>query len=157
MDPLTAFLMLRGLQTLQLRVERQNLNAMRVAEFLESHEKVSAVHYPGLRSHPDHEIAKQQMSGFGGMLSFEVAADFEGTKGFVDRLKKIKLATSLGGVTSLANQSVTNTHAALSPEERSRAGVGESLVRLSVGVEDAADLIRDLDQALAATNFSGDD
>jgi cystathionine gamma-synthase len=157
MDPLTAFLMLRGLQTLQLRVERQNLNAMRVAEFLESHEKVSAVHYPGLRSHPDHEIAKQQMSGFGGMLSFEVAADFEGTKGFVDRLKKIKLATSLGGVTSLANQSVTNTHAALSPEERSKAGVGESLVRLSVGVEDAADLIRDLDQALAATNFSGDD
>ncbi|MEJ2095761.1 MAG: aminotransferase class I/II-fold pyridoxal phosphate-dependent enzyme [Deltaproteobacteria bacterium] len=149
MDPLTAFLMLRGLQTLELRVERQNANAMRIADFLKSHKKISAVHYPGLPSHPDHEIAKKQMSGFGGMLSFEVAADFEGTKNFVDRLKKIKLATSLGGVTSLANQSVTNTHAALTLKERAKAGVSESLVRLSVGIENAETLIQDLDQALS--------
>jgi cystathionine gamma-synthase len=149
MDPLTAFLILRGLHTLALRIERQNDNAMRIAEFLETHERIKTVYYPGLKSHPDHEIARKQMTGFGGMLSFEVAADFEDTKQFMDRLKKIKLATSLGGVTSLANQSVTNTHAALSPEERAKAGVSESLVRLSVGIEDADALIQDLEQALA--------
>ena len=149
MDPLTAFLMLRGLQTLALRVERQNINAMKIAQFLDTHTKIKVVYYPGLSSHPDHDIARKQMSGFGGMLSFEVASDFEGTKQFMDRLKTIKLATSLGGVTSLANQSVTNTHAALSPEERAKAGVSESLVRLSVGIEDADALIQDLAQALA--------
>jgi cystathionine gamma-synthase len=149
MDPLTAFLMLRGLQTLALRVERQNINAMKIAQFLDTHTKIKVVYYPGLSSHPDHDIARKQMSGFGGMLSFEVASDFEGTKQFMDRLKTIKLATSLGGVTSLANQSVTNTHAALSPEERAKAGVSESLVRLSVGIEDADGLIQDLAQALA--------
>jgi cystathionine gamma-synthase len=149
MDPLTAFLVLRGLQTLGLRMERQNQNALKIAEFLETHAKVRTVNYPGLSTHPDHEIAIRQMTGFGGMLSFEAAADFEGTKRFVDRLKKIKLATSLGGVTSLANQSITNTHAALSPEERAKAGVSESLVRLSVGIEDTDALIQDLEQALA--------
>ena len=106
------------------------------------------MNYPGLPSHPDHEIAKRQMSGFGGMLSFELKADFEGTKSFMDRLKKIKLATSLGGVTSLANQPITNTHVALSPENRAKAGVSESLVRLSVGIENAEALIDDLKGAL---------
>jgi cystathionine gamma-synthase len=148
MDPMSAFLTLRGLRTLDLRIQRQNENAMKVAEFLETQDKIKAVHYPGLASHPDHDIARRQMTGFGGMLSFEIDADFNRTKRFMDRLLKIKLATSLGGVTSLANQPITNTHAALSPENRAKAGVSESLVRLSVGIEKTEWLIRDLQQAL---------
>jgi cystathionine gamma-synthase len=150
MDPMSAFLTLRGLRTLDLRIQRQNDNAMKIAEFLETQDKIKAVHYPGLASHPDHDIAKRQMSGFGGMLSFEIDADFNRTKSFMDRLQKIKLATSLGGVTSLANQPITNTHAALSPENRAKAGVSESLVRLSVGIEKKEWLIQDLQQALEA-------
>jgi cystathionine gamma-synthase len=149
MDPNTAFLIARGLRTLALRVGQHNQNAMQVAEYLEKSERIRRVHYPGLSSHPDHDIARKQMSGFGGMLSFEVDADFEQTKQFMDRLQVIKLATSLGGVTSLANQPVTNTHVALNPEERKKAGVMESLVRLSVGIEDTQVLIADLMQALA--------
>jgi len=148
MDPMSAFLTLRGLRTLDLRVQRQNDNAMKIAEFLQAQNKIKAVHYPGLKSHPDHEIARRQMSGFGGMLSFEIDGDFNQTKCFMDHLQKIKLATSLGGVTSLANQPITNTHAALSPENRAKAGVSESLVRLSVGVEKTELLVRDLQQAL---------
>jgi cystathionine beta-lyase/cystathionine gamma-synthase len=148
MDPMSAFLTLRGLRTLDLRIQRQNDNAMKIAGFLETQDKIKVVHYPGLASHPDHDIAKRQMTGFGGMLSFEIDADFNRTKRFMDRLQKIKLATSLGGVTSLANQPITNTHAALSPENRAKAGVSESLVRLSVGIEKTEWLIRDLQQAL---------
>ena len=148
MDPMSAFLTLRGLRTLDLRIQRQNENAMKIAEFLETQDNVKAVHYPGLASHPDHDIAERQMTGFGGMLSFEINADFNQTKSFMDHLQKIKLATSLGGVTSLANQPITNTHAALSPENRAKAGVSESLVRLSVGIENTELLIRDLQQAL---------
>jgi cystathionine gamma-synthase len=148
MDPLSAFLTLRGLRTLDLRIQRQNENAMKIAQFLDARDKIKDVHYPGLTSHPDHAIAKRQMTGFGGMLSFEINADFEQTKSFMDQLRKIKLATSLGGVTSLANQPITNTHAALSPENRAKAGVGESLVRLSVGIEEVDLLIGDLQQAL---------
>lgn len=148
MDPMSAFLALRGIQTLELRIRRQNESALQVAAFLAKHPKISSVHYPGLPAHPDHEIAKRQMSGFGGMLSFEVRGDFEQTKQFMDGLKLIKLATSLGGVTSLANQPITNTHAALSPENRAKAGISESLVRLSVGVENVDLLIKDLGQAL---------
>jgi cystathionine beta-lyase/cystathionine gamma-synthase len=149
MDPMTAFLSLRGLQTLELRIHKHNQNAMAVARFLAAHPKITAVHYPGLPAHPDHEIANAHMTGFGGMLSFEVASDFSGTKQVMDRLKTIKLATSLGGVTSLANQPITNTHAALSPEAREKAGVSENLVRLSVGIESVQLLIDDLNQALA--------
>jgi cystathionine gamma-synthase len=148
MDPMTAFLVLRGMQTLELRIRRQNDNAMAIAEFLNDHPNVETVHYPGLPAHPDHEIASRQMSGYGGMLSFEVRADFDGTKQVMDRLQLIKLATSLGGVTSLANQPITNTHVGLSPEDRHKAGVSENLVRLSVGIEEKSLLIRDLDQAL---------
>lgn len=148
MDPMTAFLIERGLHTLELRIGRHNENAMQIAEFLESHKKTQAVFYPGLVDHPDHEIAKKQMSGFGGMLSFEVDGDFDQTKWFMDSLKKIKLATSLGGVTSLANQPITNTHVALNPEARRKAGVSENLVRLSVGIEEVSLLIEDLNQAL---------
>ncbi len=150
MDPLSAFLIARGLHTLEIRVHQQNKNALQIAQFLSQHQGIRTVNYPGLPSHPDHQIARRQMKGFGGMLSFEVAADFDGTKRFMDRLQVIKLATSLGGVTSLANQPITNTHAALNPEERARAGISESLVRLSVGIEDPRLLIEDLEQALRA-------
>lgn len=148
MDPMSAFLALRGIQTLEIRIHRQNENAMKIAVYLDQHEKIKTVNYPGLTSHPDHEIAKRQMIGFGGMLSFEVNGDFDQTKHFMDELKVIKLATSLGGVTSLANQPITNTHAALSPENRAKAGISESLVRLSVGIEQVDSLIHDLKQAL---------
>ena len=148
MDPMSAFLTLRGLRTLELRVRRQNENALKIAEFLQNEKNIKIVHYPGLPSHPDHEIARRQMTGFGGMLSFEIDAGFEQTKRFMDHLQTIKLATSLGGVSSLANQPITNTHAALSPENRAKAGVSESLVRLSVGIEEVEPLIRDLQQAL---------
>jgi cystathionine gamma-synthase len=148
MDPLSAFLTRRGLQTLKLRVLRQNESAMKIARYLQDHERVAIVHYPGLPSHPDHEIAKKQMSGFGGMLSFELKDDFDATKAFMDRLKKIMLATSLGGVTSLATQPLTNTHINMTPEDRAKSGISESLVRLSVGVEDPDMLIRDIEQAL---------
>jgi cystathionine beta-lyase/cystathionine gamma-synthase len=143
-------LALRGIQTLELRIQRQNESAMKIAVFLADHPKIKSVHYPGLPAHPDHEIAKRQMSGFGGMLSFDINGDFYQTKQFMDALKRIKLATSLGGVSSLANQPITNTHAALSPENRAKAGISESLVRLSVGVEKVDLLIDDLAQALQA-------
>ena len=146
----SAFLAQRGLMTLALRIQRQNDSALRIAEFLQNQEKVKTVYYPGLKSHPDHSIAKKQLSGFGGMLSFEIDGGFDQTKGFMDRLRHIKLATSLGGVTSLANQPITNTHAALSPEERAEAGISESLVRLSVGIESVEILIEDLKEALKA-------
>ena len=150
MDPMSAFMTLRGMRTLALRIHKHNENALKIAQFLELQEKIKSVYYPGLVSHPDHDLAKKQMSGFGGMLSFEINGDFDQTKNFMDHLNTIKLATSLGGVTSLANQPITNTHVALSPENRAKAGVSESLVRLSVGIEDVEELIGDLEQALEA-------
>ena len=149
-DAMSAYLTLRGMKTLELRVSRQNETAMKVAQSLSSNERIAFVHYPGLPTHPDHEIAKHQMRGFGGLLSFELKTDFEGAKRFMDSLKEIKLATSLGGVTTLATQPVTNTHVALSPEERKKAGISDSLIRLSVGLEEASILVEDIEQALAA-------
>ena len=148
LDPTQAYLVWRGLQTLEVRVTRQNASAERVARWLVEQPGVRTVHYPGLETHPDHDLAARQLSGFGGIVSFELARDYEGTARFMDRLRTIKLATSLGGVTSLANQSVTNTHASMRPEERAEAGIAESLVRLSVGLEPVEDLIADLEQAL---------
>ena len=148
MDPMSAFLTQRGLKTLALRVQQQNKSALQMAEFLEGHSKIKSVYFPGLTSHPDHALARKQLLGFGGMLSFEIDGDFNQTKGFLDRLSHIKLATSLGGVTSLANQPITNTHAALSPQDRVKAGISESLVRLSVGIEPVETLIEDLIKAL---------
>ena len=150
MDAMSAFLAARGLMTLDLRIKCQNESAMQIAEYLEQHNRIETVYYPGLASHPDHKIAKKQLNGFGGMLSFEVDGDFDQTKTFMDELSCIKLATSLGGVTSLANQPITNTHVALSPENRAKAGISESLVRLSVGVEPVEILIEDLEKALKA-------
>jgi len=148
MDPMTAYLVWRGMQTLTVRVNAQNSGAAAIAEWLSDRPQVREVHYPGLATHPDHEIASRQMSGYGGMLSFELDADYAGTVRFMDRLGTIKLATSLGGVTSLATQPVTNTHASLSPKEREEAGIADSLVRLSVGLEAPQLLIDDLRQAM---------
>ncbi len=148
MDPMTAYLVWRGLKTLEVRVARQNATAISVAEFLERHPKVRRVYYPGLPSHPDHEIARRQMRGYGGMVSFEVKADYNGTKRFMDALKTITLATSLGGVDTLATQPVTNTHASMSGEERKKAGIPDNLVRLSVGLEPPDEIITDLERAL---------
>ena len=150
MDPMSAFLATRGLRTLSLRIKQHNESGMKIARFLESHDKIKQTYYPGIETHPDHKIAQKYLKGFGGMLSFEINGDFDQTKTFMDNLKVISLATSLGGVTSLANQPITNTHVGLSPENRKKAGVSESLVRLSVGIEDSNLLIEDLAQALTA-------
>ncbi len=152
LDPTQAYLVWRGLQTLEVRVQRQNESAGRIARWLVDRPSVRAVHYPGLERHPDHALAARQMTGFGGVISFELEADYEGTTRFMDRLRAIKLATSLGGVTTLANQSVTNTHASMSEEERAAAGISDSLVRLSVGLEPVDDLLADLEQALEAVS-----
>ncbi len=148
LDPTQAYLVWRGMQTLDVRVERQNASADRIARWLIEQPGIRAVHYPGLDSHPDHALAARQMSGFGGIVSFELEADYETTGRFMDQLRTFKLATSLGGVTSLANQSVTNTHASMTDAERAKAGIADSLVRLSVGLESIDDLIADLRQAL---------
>jgi len=150
LDPTQAYLVWRGLQTLEVRVKRQNESAERIAAWLIDQPGICAVHYPGLESHPDHAVAARQMLGYGGIVSFELDADHAATSRFMDRLRTIKLATSLGGVTSLANQSVTNTHASMREEERAKAGISDSLIRFSVGLEPVEALIADLNQALAS-------
>ena len=146
--PNDAYLLIRGLKTLPLRVKYQNESAMRVAHFLETHPKISRVHYPGLPSHPDYEIAQRQMTGFGGVVSFEVAGDKAGTSRFVDGLQIPYIGPTLGGVESIVQQQAL--FISVKEEERRAAGVSDSLVRYAVGIEDTGDLIADLDQALAA-------
>jgi len=147
LDPLAAWLLLRGLKTLGLRMERQNFNGMRVAKYLEKHPKVKRVYYPGLRSHSQFSVAKRQMKGFGGVVSFEIDGDFETTMKFVDNLKLCFLAASLGGTETLATQPVTSSHYFVSAEERKKAGITDQLVRLALGIEDSEDIIADLEQA----------
>ena len=150
MDPHAAFLLLRGIKTLSVRVERQNESALRVAEFLSRHPKVRSVNYPFLKGHPQRSLAMEQMKGGGGLLSFEVEGTGEDAKKVSDSLRLFTLAPSLGGVESLISIPVLTSHAMISPEHRSKMGVTEQLIRLSVGIENANDLIADLDQALAA-------
>ncbi|HTM90325.1 MAG TPA: aminotransferase class I/II-fold pyridoxal phosphate-dependent enzyme [Terriglobales bacterium] len=150
MDPHASFLLLRGLKTLVVRVERHNQNALRVAQFLEKHARVKRVNYPFLASHPQHALAVQQMSGGGGLLSFEVEGTAEETRRFTESLRVFALAPSLGGVDSLVTLPVVTSHAMVSPEERKQMGITEQLVRLAIGIENAEDLIADLEQALAA-------
>ncbi len=149
-SPFDSWLVLRGVKTLAVRMRQHCENAMRVAQFLEGHPLVRTVYYPGLASHPDHALAERQMSAFGGMVSF----DFQGTRDdvdtFVRHLRIFALAESLGGVESLCCHPASMTHGSIPAEERERRGVTETLLRLSVGIEDGADLIADLDQALAA-------
>lgn len=147
-SPQNAFLLERGLRTLSLRVERQNANGLAVARYLEDHPKIRQVWYPGLASHPDHELAKKQMSGFGGVVSFELDADFETTGRFIDALQIPYIAPSLGGVESLIEQPAIMSFYEKEPEERAALGIRDSLVRYSLGIEDAEDLIADLEQAL---------
>ena len=146
--PFDSFLALRGLKTLALRMERHCTNALKIAAWLESHRKVSRVVYPGLESHPQHTLAKKQMYGFGGIVTFFVKGGLSATKRVLERTQLFTLAESLGGVESLIEHPAIMTHASIPPEQRARIGISDELVRLSVGIEDAADLIADLEQAL---------
>ena len=148
--PFDAYLTLRGIRTLFARIERQQATARAIAEFLLRHPAVSAVHYPGLADHPSHAIAKSQQSGFGAMLSFEVASGVAGVRRFVEAVEVFTLAESLGGIESLVAHPATMTHASMSVEARAEAGISDSLIRLSVGLENEADLLSDLGGALAA-------
>ncbi|HTQ58649.1 MAG TPA: aminotransferase class I/II-fold pyridoxal phosphate-dependent enzyme [Candidatus Solibacter sp.] len=149
MDPGAAFLLIRGIKTLGVRVERQCKNAMAVAEFLEKHPKVARVHYPGLKSHSDHDLAKKQMRGFGSMLAFDLKGGLPAARRFCDRVRLFLLAASLGGVESLVILPIYSSHYNMSLEELKQAGVEPGTVRVSIGLEDAQDLIADLKQALA--------
>jgi cystathionine beta-lyase/cystathionine gamma-synthase len=148
MDPHAAFLLLRGIKTLAVRVERQNESALRVAEFLSQHPKVRSVNYPFLQGHPQHALAMEQMKGGGGVLSFEVDGTGEDAKHLSEALHLFTLAPSLGGVESLVSIPVLTSHAMISAELRQKMGVTEQLIRLSVGIENVDDLIADLEQAL---------
>jgi cystathionine gamma-synthase len=145
-----AYAVLRGMKTLGLRMTRHNANAQAIAEFLSMHPKVSAVYYPGLPSHPGHATAKRQMSGFGGVLSFVPRGDGAAVKTVLERLKFAQLAAHLGGVATAAGPPAVTSHVELTAAERARAGIPEQLIRYSAGIEDARDLIADLDQALRA-------
>jgi cystathionine gamma-synthase len=146
-NPNDCYLLLRGLKTLELRVRRQNENGQRVAEFLEGHPAVARVYYPGLASHPDHDVARRQMTGFGGVVSFEIQGDWRRTGAFVDRLRLPYIGPTLGGVESIIQQQALLF--SLDPAEQKRAGLGENLLRYALGIEDVEDLIADLEQALA--------
>lgn len=149
--PMDCFLVLRSTKTLPIRMERHGQNAALVAKHLLAHPEVARVFYPGLPSHPGHEIAKAQMKGFGGMVSFELKGDLARSMRFMSSAKVFTLAESLGGVESLICHPVSMTHGSIPPEERKKAGLNDGLIRLSVGVEDAQDLIADLDQAINAS------
>ncbi|MGQ9721529.1 MAG: trans-sulfuration enzyme family protein [Candidatus Jordarchaeum sp.] len=147
-DPFAAYLLIRGLKTLDVRVERHNKNALEVARFLENHEKINRVYYPGLESHPQHELAKRQMNGFGGMVTFDVKGGLEAAVNVIDRFQLILRAVSLGGVQSLACMPVLTSHIGHPPEELAKAGITMGMIRLSVGIESSEDIIYDIDQAL---------
>jgi cystathionine gamma-synthase len=147
-DPLAAYFLVRGLKTFALRIARQNANGQALAEFLAVHPKVTAVHYAGLASHPQHEIARRQMRGFGGVISFEVAGDLEAASRVVDACRIPQIAPSLGGVESLIEQPALMSFYELSTEERLMVGIKDNLIRYSVGIEDSEDLIADLAAAL---------
>jgi cystathionine beta-lyase/cystathionine gamma-synthase len=148
MDPEAAYLLIRGLKTLEPRVERQGANAMAVAKFLARHPKVKRVHYPGLASHPDHALAKRQMRGFGSMLAFDMKGGLAAARRFCDRVRVFLLAASLGGVESLVVLPIYTSHYKLNAAELAAVGVEPGTVRVSVGLEDSQDLIDDLKQAL---------
>ena len=146
--PMDSFLTLRGIKTLHVRMQRHCENGKAVAEYLNNHPRVEKVFWPGLENHPNHAIAKKQMKDFGGMLSFTMKGNFEAAVDFVKKLKTFTLAESLGGVESLAGHPASMTHASIPKEEREKSGVVDSLIRLSVGIEDEKDLLADLEQAL---------
>lgn len=144
----TAYMLLRGIQTLELRVLRQNENAQKLAEHLEKHEKIEQVFYPGLKSHPGHKIAAGQMTGFGGVLAFSVKGDFENVKIFLNSLELAHLAASLGSVSTLIGPPKVTSHVEATEEERKQLGIPENLIRCAVGIENIEDIIADFDKAL---------
>ena len=146
--PFDCFLVLRGIKTLAIRMERHAENALKIAQFLESHPKVRKVIYPGLSSHPQHELAKRQMAGFGGIVTFFIKGGLEAARKFLERVKVFSLAESLGGVESLIEHPAIMTHASLPKEVREKIGISDELIRVSVGIENVDDLIGDLKQAL---------
>jgi methionine-gamma-lyase len=148
-SPFDAWLVSRGLKTLGLRMDKHCSNAMAVAKYLEAHPKVAVVYYPGLESFPQHELAKEQMDGFGGMIAFELKGGFEAGEKLLNNLKIISLAVSLGGVDSLIQHPASMTHAAVPKEEKLKGGITDGLVRLSVGIEDLEDIIEDLENGFA--------
>ena len=148
-SPFDSFLTLRGLKTLSLRMQRHCENGLAIARWLEGRKGVARVIYPGLPSHPQHELAKRQMHGFGGMIALVLDSDLAGTRAVLERFRLFTLAESLGGVESLVEHPAIMTHASIPAETRARIGIADSLIRLSVGVEAADDLIADLEQALA--------
>ncbi len=148
--PMDAFLVLRGLKTLHVRMERHVQNASKVVDFLTRHPKVSTVTWPGLSSHPQHELAKRQMKGFGGMMTFDIKGGLEAARRFLKSVKVFACAESLGGVESLIEHPAIMTHASIPKDTRERLGITDGLIRLSVGIEDAADLVDDLAAALDA-------
>jgi cystathionine gamma-synthase len=147
LDPMAAYLLLRGMKTLHLRIRRQNESALQIARFLERHPQVTNVFYPGLESYENHQIARRQMSGFGGVVSFRVKGDFKTVKKFLPRLRYARLTANLGAVETIAGPPATTSHVESTPEERRIAGIPETLIRYSVGIEDVEDLIADLRQA----------
>ena len=147
-DPFAAYLLLRSVKTLQLRVERQNASAMAIARHLEEHPAVEAVFYPGLESHPHHEIAARQMKGYGGVLSFSIRGGFDSVRAVLPRLELAHMAANLGAVETIVGPPATTSHVEMTADERASMGIPESLVRYSTGIEDVEDLIADLDQAL---------
>ncbi len=145
----SAYLLLRGMKTLDLRIQKQNATGMKVAEYLKDHPKVENVYYPGLPDHPKHDVAKRQMRGFGGMLSFSIKGDFETLKRFVGELEFVHKAASLGSVNTLIGPPSTTSHVECTPEQRAELGIPETLLRYSCGIEDADDLIAQLEKAFA--------
>jgi cystathionine gamma-synthase len=150
LDPMAAYLLLRGMKTLHLRVERQNQSAMKIARFLQRHQAVENVYYPGLESHHHHDIAERQMRGFGGVLSFTIRGDFEAVRDFLPRLSYAHRAANLGAVETVVGPPAVTSHVECTPEERKAMGIPEGLIRYSVGIEDVDDLIVDLDEALSS-------
>ena len=146
--PMDCFLVMRGLKTLHVRMERHEKNAIELAKFLEAHPKVERVIYPGLESHPQHALARKQMSGFGGMITFFLKGDLAAARRFLENVKLFSLAESLGGVESLIEHPAIMTHASIPPETRKLLGIHDNLIRVSTGIEDLTDLKTDLEQAL---------
>lgn len=152
-SPFVAWLTLRGIRTLGLRMERHNQNALTIARFLQKHPRVERVYYPGLPDHPGHEVVKRQMRGFGGVLSFEVKGGYKAGVRLIDNVKLCTRAVSLGDVKTLITHPASTTHRIVPQEERLRAGISDGLVRLAVGIEDPEDIIADLDQALSTATI----
>jgi cystathionine gamma-synthase len=150
LDPFAAYLLLRGLKTLEIRIERQNASAMKIAEYLQQQPAIERVFYPGLKSHPQHEIARRQMSGFGGMLSFVLRGGYDAVKKFLPKLKFAHRAANLGAVETIVGPPATMSHVEVSAADRAAIGIPEALIRYSTGIENVEDLVADLSQALAS-------